>query len=529
MVRIRTALASVSDKTGLAEFARRLAGMGVEILSTGGTAHLLRDNGVEFVEVSDYTGFPNILGGLLKTLHPKVHAGVLARRDDDAHLKELEKHGIRAIDMVIVNLYAPSQIVSQPGFHLVSTVEEIDTAGSTLIRAAAKNYSHVAVLTSPDAYDATADEMEAHDGALTPETLFDLAMQAFRHTSHYDTSVARYLAGIEAGRARGPERLTLEFVKKADLRSGDRPGRTAAFFAQNPVQVPSVGAAEQVRGPAPSFDNICDADRAMALVREFDGPAAVAVKHDIPCGAAVADRLADACLNACRGDPAGASGCAMVLNRPLDVDAAAALVESCAGVDPVPCPIELLAAPGFDEEAFEVLDRGAEWFARTCVLETGPLGRRGSDQRPRDLRYVSGGLLVQEPDPLWLDDSMRVAAGAPLDDDVAADLRFAWLCCRRARSVAAVLVAGRTLVGVGTGQVGPADAIAVAARKAGHRGEGAVLATDACLRSPRLIEQVASAGVRAIIQPADGDEAVAEAAASLGVAIVFAGAPRPSP
>ncbi|MHC4788786.1 MAG: bifunctional phosphoribosylaminoimidazolecarboxamide formyltransferase/IMP cyclohydrolase, partial [Planctomycetota bacterium] len=491
MAKIETALMSVSDKSGLAEFGRRLAALGVSIISTGGTARLLREHGIEVQDVADYTGFPEILDGWVKTLHPKVHGGLLAQRNRDTHIFELAQHGIQTIDMVVVNLYPFVDVISEPGIEVLQAVENIDVGGPSLVRAAAKNYTHVAVVTNPRMYETVAEELERSDCSLSQETHFDLAVEAFRHTAHYDTAIAGYLEGLEAEHKKGPERLILEFVKKQALRYGENPQQTADFFVEENAEEGCVATAEQVAGPELSFNNILDANAGIELAREFDRPAAVLIKHTNPCGAATAESLRAAYEKAYRGDPLGAFGCVVALNRPLDVHTATAIAGVRAEVDGRPAPffVEVLAAPDFDGEALEVLRAEVDWADRTCILKTGPLSWCSIDESARDMRRVVGGLLVQDRDLLGFDrEGAKVVTELAPTEQQMADLEFACLCCKHVRSNAIVLARDQMLVGVGAGQMSRLDAALIALRKAGDRAEGAVMASDAFFPFPDSIE-----------------------------------------
>ncbi len=528
MAKINCALISVSDKTGIIEFARRLAVLGVEILSTGRTARLLGEQNIEVQDVAEYTGFPDILNGVVRTLHPKVHAGLLALREDESHRREMEEHGIRAIDMVVVNLYPFVDVIGRPGTEPMQAVESIDIGGPSLIRSAAKNYTHVAVVTNPETYEALVEELEQNEGSLSERTHFGLALEAFRHTARYDSVVAAYLSGIEGERKEGPARLALEFVKRQDLRYGENPQQEAAFYVEQHLREPCVSRAEQIAGPELSFNNILDINAGIELVKEFDRPAAIVLKHTNPCGAGADDSLAEAYRKAYLGDPVSAFGCAVVLNRPLDAPTAEAIAELRAELDGRPAPyfVESLVAPDFDPGTVELLLRKAKWAQRTRILKTGPLGPSSVDETARDMRRVTGGLLVQQRDLLGFDrDKLKVVTRTAPAEEHLADLEFAWLCCKHVKSNAIVLAKDRMLVGVGAGQMSRVDATIIAVRKAGERARDAVLASDAFFPFPDSVERAAQAGVKAIIQPggSKGDPAVIEAADRLGIAMVLTG------
>jgi len=527
VAKIRTALISVSDKSGIAEFGRRLTAMGVSIMSTRGTARLLRESSVEVEDVADYTGFPEMLDGRIKTLHPKVHAGLLARRDA-AHLKELEEFGIRPIDMVVVNLYPFVDVISEPGVDLRRAIENIDIGGSTLIRAAAKNYTHVAVLTNPGLYDKIATEMEQNGGCLSAQTHVDLGVEVFRHTAHYDNAISEYLADIEGQRRTGPDRLSLEFVKKQDLRYGENPHQKAAFYVQEHVKEPCAGTARRIAGPELSFNNILDLNAGIELVKEFDRPAAFILKHTNPCGGGIADSPRAAYEKAYFGDPVSAFGGVAVLNRPLDVETAAAVAEMRAELEGRPAPyfIEVLLAPAFDRDALKLLHDQVDWAERTRIVEVGPLGPGSIDRTAKDMRRVIGGMLVQDRDLLGFEpEKITVVTKLAPTERQMADLKFAWLCCKHVKSNAIVLAKDEMLVGVGAGQMSRVDATMDAVRKAGERAKDAVLASDAFFPFPDSLEMAATAGVKAIIQPggSKGDAAVVKAADRLGIAMVTTG------
>jgi len=528
VAKIQTALISVRDKSGVAEFARRISALGVELISTAGTARLLREHGLQVTDVSEYTGFPSILGGLVRTLHPKVLGGLLARREDEEHIRQLAEHGIRPIDMVVVNLYPFMNVIVGGGVELIKAIENIDIGGPAMVRAAAKNYTHVAVVTNPGAYDALAEEMEAGGGALSQATHYALAVDAFRHTARYDTATAEYLTGIEGEEGGGPERLTLRFLKRQDLRYGENPHQTGAFYVEEQLEEPSVSKAEQVGGPELSFNNILDAGAAIELIKEFDRPAAVIVKHTNPCGAACADSLHTAYEKAYLGDPASAFASVVALNRPLDVHTAAAMAQSRAELEGkvFPYRIDCLAAPEFEAEALALLCERVEWAGRMRLLRTGPLNWCLVDEKARDLCRVAGGLLVQDRDLLGFDrDGLDVVTKAAPDSGRMDDLKVAWLCCKHVRSNAIVLARQEAVVGVGAGQMSRLDAALLALRKAGDRARGATMASDGFLLMPECIEEAARAGVTAVIQPggSEADRAVIAAADRLGLAMVFTG------
>jgi len=525
VAKIKTALISVSDKTGVPEFAGRLAALGVEILATGGTARLLRESGVQTVDVSDYTGFPEILGGGLRTLHPKVHGGLLVSREREEELRELEELGIRTIDMVVANLFPFVDVISEPGVELTRAIENIDISGPTLLRSAARNYTHVAVVTNPATYPEIADELERRSASLSQETHFRLALDAYRHTAHYDTAVAGYLAGIhgEEGTARG--RLTLEYVKQQDLRYGENPHQSAAFYVRRPVQEVCVANAKQIGGPEMSLTDVLDVNAGIELAKEFDKPAVVIVRNTTPCGAALDESLTGAFPRAWRGLGAGLIGCTVVFNRPVDEHMVRALAAPLPeGDERSPCHfIETLVAPRFAEDALREFCRRPERAKPIRLLRSPPLDWGSVNERARDMRCVNGGILVQDRDLLRFDaDALTHVTRRRVAGEQMMDALFAWLCCKHVRSNAVVLAADEALVGVGAGQSSRLDAARLALARAGEAARGAVLASDGSLCSAAAVREAAAAGVTAIIQPggSDNDREVTEAADNAGIAMV---------
>jgi len=528
VTRIKTTLISVSDKTGLAEFAARLKALDIDILSTGGTARLLKDSGIEVMDVSEYTGFPEILDGRVKTLHPKVHGGLLALRDKMEHRKEMDRHGIRAIDMVVVNLYPFEHTVSRPGVELAEAIENIDIGGPTMIRSAAKNYTHVAVVTRPSQYDAIAKELEQGNGSLSEKTHFRLAVEAFGHTARYDRAIVNYLRGLAAERVVFEDALALEFRKRQELRYGENPHQRAAFYVEEGHGKPCVSTARQIAGPELSFNNILDLNAALELVKEFSRPAAVIIKHANPCGAAIADTLQEAYRKAYLGDPVSAFGSVLALNRSLDAACAELVAEFRAEGEAGAASyfVEVIAAPHIAPDALRLLHEKTSWGKRTRLLETGELAGRPPDASALDMRRVGGGLLVQEPDLRGFEeDSINVVTELSPTEGQMADLRFAWICCKHVKSNAIVLARDQMIVGVGAGQMSRLDSCIIAARKAAQRAQGAVLASDAFFPFPDAVEAAAEAGVKAIIQPGGSkkDNEVIAAANRHNIAMLLTG------
>ncbi len=517
---IRRALLSVSDKTGLIDLARGLQALGVELISTGGTRQALADAGLAVRDISDVTGFPEILDGRVKTLHPKIHGGLLAVRDNPQHARTLAAQGIEPIDLVVCNLYPFEQTVARPGATREEVIENIDIGGPSMLRSAAKNYHDVAVVTSPEQYPAVLDELRANNGALTPATRERLAAAAFARTAAYDRAISAYFAG-PAGAEAFPVTLELRFERKMPLRYGENPHQPAAFYVEPGVAHPCVATAEPLHGKELSYNNILDLDSAFNLVREFAEPAAVVIKHNNPCGAAVGATLEEAFRKAYEGDPLSAYGGVLAFNREVDEATATQVTEPKRF-------IECVIAPGFAEAAFRVLTTRPTWKNSVRLLRTGPLSGDDAARRSLDLRRVDGGLLVQARDLRGADDfaAARAVTKRPPTAAELADLCFAWLVCKHVKSNAIVLARGGQLVGVGAGQMSRVDAVHLAVRKSGGRHKGSVLASDAFFPFRDNVDEAARAGVTAIAQPG-GSVRDADSVAACdehGLAMLFTGA-----
>ncbi len=544
-MKIQRALLSVSDKTGIAELARDLVALGVEIVSTGGTAAALGEAGIAATPLSEITGFPEILGGRVKTLHPAVHGGLLAVRTDPGHSAELARHGIRPIDLVAVNLYPfeaalAARLASPGGADLGAMIEEIDIGGVTLLRAAAKNFDGVVVLSAPAQYRPVVDELR-RTGTVSRETRLDLAWDAFARTSAYDAAIARYLGDQGGTRRSGagpfPQHLLLAFEKVEDLRYGENPHQRGAFYRGPGIDMgpgsvppggdaryPSVASARQLAGKALSYNNIFDLDAALDLVRQFADPAAVIVKHGIPCGVGTGESPHAAYLRAREGDPVSAFGGIVALNRPVDCATAEALGETF---------LEAVIAPAFAEAALVALTRKKN----LRLMEAGPVGpARAAPSAPPDaspeptpeldFRRVRGGLLVQDRDDLDLvEGDLRVVTSRAPTEREWADLRFAWTVCRYVRSNAVVFARDLQVVGVGAGQMNRVEPVRLAARQAGERARGAVMASEAFFPFPDAVAVAVASGITAVIQPGGSvrDAEVIAAAEAAGVAMVTTG------
>ena len=539
---VRRALLSVHDKTGVVEFARALAALGVEILSTGGTAKLLRASGVPVRDVAEVTGFPEMMDGRVKTLHPKIHGGILARRDRPEHVAALERHGIPPIDLVVVALYPFEATVARPGVTLAEAIEQIDVGGPTMIRGAAKNHASVAVVTDPSQYRAVLEEIRASGGALSDATRSRLAREAFRRTAQYDAAIASYLhaeggsassegastapsetspragcAGEAGARSEDfPPLLRLEAERLLTLRYGENPHQAAAFY--RPFGGPAIGLAgmKQLHGPELGYNNLLDFSAALALLLEFSEPAAVVIKHTNPCGAALAGTVGDAMAKAKASDPVSIYGGIVGVNRTLDM----AVVEALAGIF-----VEILFAPGYAPEALEELRR----TKKKCRVFEVDCDRASLPAGVAEYRSVLGGLLAQSSDLVDLDTaSLRtVSKRQPTDEELAA-LRFAWRVAKHVKSNAIVLTTRDQVVGVGAGQMNRVDSARLAvmrAREVGLGTTGSVCASDAFFPFRDGLDEVARAGVTAVIHPGGSlrDEEVVAAADAHGIAMVLTG------
>ena len=525
MKKIQRALISVYDKTDLLDIANVLAQHGVEILSTGGTAQHLRDAGIDIIDVSDYTGFPEMLEGRVKTLHPKIHGGLLAEWDNAEHSAQAEAHGIGPIDMVICNLYPFEATVAKPDVTLPEAIENIDIGGPTMIRAAAKNYRHVAVLTNPSQYPQIIADLDANDGCLREAQRFELAKAAFAHTAHYDTAIANYLTNVDSVRSRAIHRpstdnefadnLTLHFKKERTLRYGENPHQRAAFYRTETTPGPSAAWANQLSGQPLSFNNLLDLEAALEIVKDFKTPTCAIIKHNNPCGLATADNLQNAFTNALECDRTSAFGSIVGLNRKVTIQTANTIREAAqAGIK-----IDAIIAPSYTDKALRTLSR----VKRRPILEAGSL----SDAGPvLQVRNVTGGVLVQDPDvhELRADALQVVTQRAPTDPEIES-LLFAWKACKHVKSNCILLASGTQSVGIGAGQMSRVDAAIIAIRKAGERAKDAVLASDAYFPFPDGVEIAGEAGISAIIQPGGSvnDEPVIETADTYGMAMVLTG------
>jgi phosphoribosylaminoimidazolecarboxamide formyltransferase/IMP cyclohydrolase len=513
-IRVRRALISVSDKTGVADFARELTSNGVEILSTGGTASALREAGIEVTDVSEFTGQEEILDGRVKTLHPRLHAALLARRDDPEHMATLEREGIEPIDLVCVNLYPFEETIRGHEVEHDVAIENIDIGGPTMIRAAAKNHAGVAVVVKPESYDAVCAELEETGGELSSSTRHWLANEAFAQTARYDAAISRWFS---LSYEDFPEHLAIALEKELDLAYGENPHQRAALYSEVGARSHVLSGVSKLHGRALSFNNVLDLDSARALNDDFDSPACTIVKHNNPCGAATGKDALDAYRRALACDPLSAFGGVIAINRPIGVELAEALHENF---------VEVLIAPGFEAAALEVLQR-KEAIRILCDEE-----QHGSTPGERDIKRVRGGLLVQDrdgnPEPREL---MEVVTKAEPTEEQWDDMCFAWTVVRHVRSNAIVIGRGGATLGIGAGQMSRVDSVRLAVEKCREaRGEeaggllaGSVVASDAFFPFADGPELAIEAGASAVIQPGGSkrDAEVIEACDVAGVTMVF--------
>jgi len=516
MSKIQRALISVSDKAGVVDFARHLAEQGVEILSTGGTAKLLRDNGIPVRDVSDYTGFPEMMEGRIKTLHPRIHGGLLARRGTDDAV--MQQHGIAAIDLVAVNLYPFAQTVARPDCDLATAIENIDIGGPTMLRAAAKNHAAVTVIVDSADYAAVLAEMQSNHGTISHSTRFRLAVKAFEHTAQYDGAIANYLGAIEDNgeHCRFPHTYNHQFIKSQDLRYGENPHQQAAFYVEHHPAEASVATARQLQGKELSYNNIADTDAALECVKSFDeGPACVIVKHANPCGAATGNTLLEAYERAYQTDPTSAFGGIIAFNQPLDAETAGVIIDRQF--------VEVIIAPAIMDAALPLL--AAKKNVR--VLSCG----QWDNQRPPELDYkrVNGGLLIQDRDNGMVDrGALKVVTRRTPTETELRDLLFAWRIAKFVKSNAIVYAKDSMTIGVGAGQMSRVYSARIAAIKAADAGlavKGSVMASDAFFPFRDGLDSAAEAGVTAVIQPGGSmrDDEVIAAADEHGIAMVFTG------
>lgn len=521
MRKIQRALISVSDKTGLEEFVKGLNELGVEILSTGGTAKLISSLGIPVRSVSDYTGFPEMLDGRVKTLHPKIHGGLLALRENKDHMEQVKKHNIDLIDMVVVNLYPFEKTVAKPGVKLEEAIENIDIGGPSMLRSAAKNFKDVVVVCNPDRYKKILEDLKKNNGAISDELHFRLGVEVFEKTSRYDNAIYNYLreqlnsktSGPKAEGATFPDVLELNFCKVQELRYGENPHQKACFYKDKNINVVGIGNGEQLHGKELSFNNIIDLDAALEIVKDFEEPVAAVIKHTNPCGAAQDETLERAYINALDCDRVSAFGSIVGLNRKVDKKTAEAIIS--AGFT------ECIIAPDYEEDALESLRKKKN----LRLIKVGELKVR-SGEKDYDLKKVAGGVLLQDKDILNIEEkSLKVVTKKIPTKEELRSLLFGWKIVKHVRSNAIVISQGTKTVGIGAGQMSRVDSMIIAIRKSDGRCKGATCASDAFFPKEDAIEEAKKADITSIIQPGGSvrDEYVIRACDEAGISMVFTG------
>jgi phosphoribosylaminoimidazolecarboxamide formyltransferase/IMP cyclohydrolase len=528
-LKIKTALVSVSDKSGVIKFAKKLSQMGVKIISTGGTAKKLGESGIVVTGVETVTGFPEIMDGRVKTLHPKIHGALLGLRDKSEHIAAMKQHNIEPIDLVCVNLYPFEQTVAKPDCTLAEAIENIDIGGPSMIRSAAKNHKFVTVVTQPEQYDKVIEEMQKNEGAVSEELRRELARAAFALTASYDASISKYLhkiAGIEY-----PDRVSIAARKEKPLRYGENPHQSAAYYKLPDSSETSICSGRILEGETEiSFNNLLDANAAFELVKEFNEPAVVVIKHLNPCGCAVDEDITVAYRKAYEGDVVSAFGGIVALNRKVDVELARTIMESYSrfgkALGASGFFAEVIIAPEFEQEATEIIRTLKSWGNRVRLIQTGPIDRARIDNGEFDVRCVVGGLLLQKRDLLgWEPEMLTYPTKAKPSKEQLNDLRIAWLVAKHTKSNTIVLVKNRKVIGVGAGQMNRVESGLIAIKHAGAEVKDCVMASDAFFPFSDNVENAGKAGVAAIIQPGGSqkDDEVIAAADKYGIAMVFTG------
>ncbi|MFA5554276.1 MAG: bifunctional phosphoribosylaminoimidazolecarboxamide formyltransferase/IMP cyclohydrolase [Phycisphaerae bacterium] len=528
-VKIKRAIVSVSDKTGVADFAKELVKMGVKIISTGGTAKELSKAGIEVIGIESVTGFPEMMNGRVKTLHPKIHGGLLGLRDNSEHTAAMQEHGIEPIDLVCVNLYPFEAAIAKKDCSLEEAIENIDIGGPSMLRSAAKNYKFVTVVTSPDQYQRVIEQMETNGGATTEQLRSDLARVAFGLTASYDAAISRYLnkrSSIEY-----PERISVAAIKHSSLRYGENPHQSAAYYKLPATEETSISSGKLLEGGKEiSFNNLLDTNAAFELVKEFDDPAAVVVKHLNPCGCAVDSDICQAYRKAYEGDVVSAFGGIVALNRKVDENLARTIMESYSRFGKARGAggffAEVIIAPAFDAEAVQLIRTLKSWGSDVRLIETGPIDRAKVAASEYDVRCVVGGLLLQKRDLIgWEPDVLTYPTKNRPTPEQMEDLRIAWLAAKHTKSNTIVLVKGRKMIGAGAGQMNRVESGYIAFRHAGDESKGCAMASDAFFPFPDNVENAAKAGVACIVQPGGSkkDDEVVACAEKYGIAMVFTG------
>jgi phosphoribosylaminoimidazolecarboxamide formyltransferase/IMP cyclohydrolase len=514
MGKIRRAILSVYDKEGIVEFAQGLQSLGVEILSTGGTYKLLKEKGVQIKEVSEHTGFPEMLDGRVKTLHPKIHGGILGRRDDPKHLEQMKAQGIEPIDLVAVNLYPFKATIARPNVTLEEAIENIDIGGPTMLRSAAKNYRDVAVIIDPKDYGPVLDEMKRSGGEISESKRYDLAKKVFFATSDYDRTIFSYLDGREEKGERFPDRLVLQFEKVQSLRYGENPHQQAAFYREPQLTEGGVAAVKQIWGKEMSYNNFLDTHSAFELVKEFKEPAAVIIKHNNPCGVATGATLVEAYKKAKATDPVSAFGGVAAFNRPLDAETAQEITTTF---------MEVVIAPTIEPAAVTIFQKKKD----LRVLEAGSKSIGASNAGRLDFRRVGGGLLVQDTDAAMIHDpkELKIVSKRPPTAEELQALLFAWKVCKHVKSNAIIFARPGQTVGIGAGQMSRVDSVKIATMKAQMSLPGCVMASDAFFPFRDGIDAAAQVGITAVIQPGGSirDQEIIQVVDEQNMAMVLTG------
>ena len=507
---VKRVLISVSDKTGIVELAKELEKLGIEIISTGGTAKTLSDAGIRVTNVSDITGFPECLDGRVKTLHPKIHGGLLAIRSNQEHMKQMKELGIEPIDMVVINLYPFKKTILKDNVELAEAIENIDIGGPAMLRAAAKNYQDVAVLVDPSDYQMVLDELKSSND-VSPNTKFKLAYKVFEHTSHYDTLIANYLRN-KLDEETFPETMSLTFEKVQEMRYGENPHQKAAFYREIGKNTGCIIDAKQLHGKELSYNNINDANGALELLKEFEEPTVVAVKHANPCGVGSADNIYDAYMKAYKSDPVSIFGGIIAANREIDAKTAEEINKIF---------VEIVIAPSFTNDALKILTKKKN----IRLLELHDISAK-IPAGTYDMKKVAGGLLVQDyNDKLFVMDDLKYVTEKKPSSGEMEDLIFAMKVVKHAKSNGIVLAKGKATIGVGPGQTNRIMAANIAIEYGGKRTSGAVMASDAFFPFPDCVEAAAKAGITAIIQPGGSlrDQESIDACNKFGIAMIFTG------
>ena len=528
-VKIKTALVSVSDKNGIADFAGKLAKMGVKIISTGGTAKKLTEAGVDVVAIDSVTGFPEMMNGRVKTLHPKIHGALLGLRDKDEHVAAMKQHGIEPIDLVCVNLYPFEQTIAKDGCTLEDAIENIDIGGPSMLRSASKNHKFVTVVTNPAQYDRVIEEMQNNGGAVSLQLRSEFAREAFSLTAYYDAAISKYLNGRAS--IDYPDRLSIAITKQMDLRYGENPHQSAAYYKLPAGAETSVSSGKLIEGgKAISFNNLMDTNAAFELVKEFDEPAAVVVKHLNPCGCAIDNDICEAYRKAYEGDVISAFGSIVALNRKVDEKLAQTIMESYSRFGKARGAggffAEVIIAPAFEKDAVEIIRTLKSWGQNVRLVETGPIDKSKIDSAEYDVRYVVGGILLQKRDLIgWEPELLTYPTKASPNAEQLEDWRTAWLAGKHTKSNTIVLARNKKIIGVGAGQMNRIESGLIAFKNAGDETKGCAMASDAFFPFPDNVDNAAKVGVAAIVQPGGSkkDGEVIATADKHGIAMVFTG------